>query len=46
MRAGSGIGVILFSVITAASTKWHPAKGDASVGVQVDEVERISVCSH
>jgi hypothetical protein len=46
MRAGSGIGVILFSFITAVSTKRHPVKGDASVAVQVEEVKRISVCSH
>ena len=46
MRAGSGIAVILFSVITAASTKWHPAEGGASVAVQVEEVKRLSVCSH
>jgi hypothetical protein len=39
MRGGSGIGVILFSFITA-STMWHPTKGDASLTVQVEDVKR------
>jgi hypothetical protein len=44
MHTGSGIGVILFSFIPAASTKWHPAKESASIAVQVKYVKRISVC--
>jgi hypothetical protein len=41
MRAGNGIGVVLFNFITAASTTWHPAKGDASLTVQIEDVKRI-----